>query len=403
MFIKNQSSRTILVNWLVTGFLFTLILSSQLTHADGADLPSSTITTSTTYLSDLQSLVCNPASTNNSRSLCKYGLQAVDTLQNEFLNDSAKTPHMNTCYCNEGVCPADKGGATSEDDLPVPYLDIDLNFKLLGSSAIDQPFSYTDCSGWISFLLQNVLDETSGGCADEDSEGAYCEIVNLSYNKIGQYPKAFVYQKHFDDLADPSSGVTSDNWSAGKDIGEIQAGDILAWCLNEFCQETPPSKRDGHDSGHIMLVLAATQLSTTENSDILTDTFIKHVDYHDNIEYFMLAVVDSSSVEHTSDISFGIGGETLTVLDSRIKYGDMTHDDFITKQCKRNGRINTKPGAYGGLGSGVIFIAQWQENDEYGYSMHFSTSYSFKDTTTVYHSTNKRQTVNMAYATVQDN
>ena len=324
--IKSVMKRT-LAGFLLGGF-------SLVSLADDSDL---VVPGDPDTLGDVQNVICNGNPT------CTSGLHGLWQLQTSTFSDGTQR----TCYCNEGNCPDDG-------------VDVDL-FPDSG-----KPYAYTDCSGWISYLLQLTTEHHPSSSAS----AAYSEVAGTPAGQLyGSYPKAFAYRYYFSQLH--KGNATSDTWQSHIDLNNLAAGDILVYCLDTEDSALCNPDSDGNwpsslggDSGHIMLVLAAQSLTTQEASDLGINSKLPDDPYDSNTEeltYHQIAVIDSSSVMHTKvGRSFSLdnnqGSTNVTVSDSRPQYGDTDDEVKNAKNCVQ-----------GGVGSGVIYIAQIRSKDRTSY------------------------------------
>lgn len=350
-------------------------------------------------LSDIQSFFCNPSdATDNSKTLCNNALEAVEKL----LAQPESSGKLATCYCNEGSCPIDGYNEVTVLNPDTPscvdvfiFEDIigeilNLPDLLLGDSDVcDAPngvtdsdlptentvFAYTDCSGWITYLL------TASGFRDayNEVEDSIPESVKDDY---GTYAKASNYHNFFASIA-PAGNSTSSNWSGFNDMGSLQAGDILAYCISSvpsknnsagtrynYCDaENPPEGLKG-DSGHIMLVLDSTLMTDTEIKTLFPSQARNLT--ADNASVYKVSVVDSSSAAHDHNtFASDSSDDTVAVNDSRQRYGNLD-TNASSPSCKSQNN--------GGLGTGVLYVLQIENSSSdtpYIYSKVFTRAGKF--------------------------
>jgi hypothetical protein len=123
----------------------------------------------------------------------------------------------------------------------------------------------TDCSGFISYLLQLTAP-------------SHYQVVR-AFSSRGFYPKAHTYASFFAQL-DPL--VSRNGWKQIQFFQDLQRGDLIAW-------KRGPSAEDHHghgNSGHVMMVIdtpGAVEQITVDGVPI---------------RYVKIHVLDSSSVRH---------------------------------------------------------------------------------------------------------
>jgi hypothetical protein len=126
----------------------------------------------------------------------------------------------------------------------------------------------TDCSGWVSYNLQQRELESPWYKAIQAYQSS------MPTEKGAKYPRANVYQAYFASLSESQPFVRVPT------LAEVRPGDILAWCLGSHCKN-PTSPTKAKDTGHVMIVLSEPlQL--------------------DDSHHAFLLVLDSSSVAHWS-------------------------------------------------------------------------------------------------------
>lgn len=350
-------------------FLYIIIIlltlwSSQLQANSINDITVTIPTTVQSDLVDAQLLLCN------SNSVCENALAGVWAL-------TANMPELasqETCYCNESQCPSQITGQPPNDGLP-GKLEMNL-FNIIGS-----PYAFTDCSGWIAYLLNNI---------DNGYTAAYTEInsspIGSSYNG---YTLAFAYQNYFSNLAKNNSDSLSVFWQGYQDLNQLQAGDILAWCKTipavvSFCDLSVDEKQTkplSTDTGHVVVVIAMHELTDSEVKQELSNPLAKSSDNTiTNVQYFRLGVVDSSSVKHSGNIQYDYPDllstqkGSATIIDSRVQYGHSAPTQSGESASCDNSDT------YGGLGTGIIYIVQYTYNDgSFAWSPIFDNTTSFNE------------------------
>lgn len=266
-------------------------------------------------------------------AFCEYALRSVTTLDHAIdkFEASASTNQVAfsfegatsqdselalTCYCHEGTCPILTG-----DDKP---FDIDLSGN--------PPHARTDCSGWVTHVIQKTATNQGGRFTD-----AYNELTKA----FGNQPKASAYRYHF------ANATTNSAWSGFQDLSRMGPGDVLAWCFDDYCDKDTNPAHPTSDTGHVMIVLAIDQLTSP-------NTPTDNIGTQNNLTYWQIAVADASSIPHGSsdkerDEVFGFWPNSLLVVDKRT-YGSNEGPATPNNPCK----------AKGGVGLGVIVLAQWE-------------------------------------------
>ncbi len=268
----------------------------------------------------------------NDNLLCEFAINAVDILKKAETDDD---PH--TCYCHEDECPGNQntGGG----------FDIDLDS--------DSPEVQTDCSGWATFALDSMASTNNAYQAAYSELTAFQQEYKNDFPKISgsTWPKAFIYRNFFAGLV---AGTTSNSWNGFQDLSELTAGDVLAWCFDDLCDPDTTTTISG-DTGHVLIVIAVEEI---QEDDVHAD----HSNVGDGAQYWRVGVVDSSSVPHgssdkdTDEVFELADGNTLQIFDSRRQYGDHPYGDCTSK---------------GGLGSGIIVLAQWEEDGKLNWAKTF--------------------------------
>ena len=123
----------------------------------------------------------------------------------------------------------------------------------------------TDCSGWISYLVQSIAPR-------------HYQLV-ASMQPKASYPKAKTWAQFFASL---NSQEPANGWQRITDFRELRRGDIIAWVKGKGAVD-----HAGHgNTGHIMMVADPPQ---AEQQEVLGS---------EKIRYVSVRVIDSSSVYH---------------------------------------------------------------------------------------------------------
>lgn len=173
------------------------------------------------------------------------------------------------------------------------------------------PYTRTDCSGWVSYLLGMVLPQ------------AYEAVAGFRAQHFPTdpcpWPRAYIYYRY---------GAVGGPAFQQVAIGDLQPGDIVAYALGGYASATSFQPEKG-DTGHIMLVVGTpVRMDLSKNRAAgLTGS-----------EAWLVPVCDSSSVPHLSMGDF---------TDSR--------DYEAATECPPCGITN--PDHPGGVGYGWLGIA----------------------------------------------
>ncbi len=256
-------------------------------------------------------LAVKPVPVNcSSNELCNYAV----TVANQFSDKPD-----NTCYIKE----------LSVDGQEEMQADIQLD------GAIQ---AYVSNSGF----MQHLLIQAGGA-----SQAGYQELEQQNLDGF-PWPLSFQYQSYFKSLHDGNE--TSGSWAGLQDISEVQAGDVLAWCVGDWC--SGESALRDLDTGHVALVVDSEPVSPEQIESRTTGI-------PETASFYQVAVVDASDEVHSSIFS-----DAFTVEDRRHQSGRLKH-----ASCHYNG----------GIGAGVLWLAQWQESGQTYWSVayHNEANYDF--------------------------
>lgn len=98
----------------------------------------------------------------------------------------------------------------------------------------------TDCSGFVSFVVDQIAP-------------TQYDVVAALKEPGKPWPRAHIYQRFFAGLLGRPTVSPSKGWSAVPDLRKAWPGDVLAWCLNDYCTATGEVPEPG-DTGHIMVI-----------------------------------------------------------------------------------------------------------------------------------------------------
>lgn len=98
---------------------------------------------------------------------------------------------------------------------------------------------HTDCSGFVTWVLGRTAP-----IAMSEVERYQNEMTT----RRKKWPQAYVYQRWFASL--PASG--SNGWKPIQDWRTMQAGDVLVWCADKYCQDAGDDVAHTDNTGHIM-------------------------------------------------------------------------------------------------------------------------------------------------------
>ncbi|MCF2907491.1 hypothetical protein L1285_04060 [Pseudoalteromonas sp. DL2-H2.2] len=182
----------------------------------------------------------------------------------------------------------------------------------------DSSTAHVSSAGFVSYALNNK---------DAPVTDAYSEIKAFASDS-NNWPQAHEYQAFFEGVAQDT--VRSAHWQASTDLNQLRVGDVLSWCKGKWCEGAQPD----HESGYAGIVVGVDAVSASQvkaaTSAFPADT-----------QFWKVAVVDSSWRVHGSNHD-----QESAVIDKR-HYGGNLHD----ARCQFNG----------GVGAGVVTLAQWQE------------------------------------------
>lgn len=203
----------------------------------------------------------------------------------------------------------------------------------------DTPHAYASNSGWLSYALNQSGDS---------AVAAYTELQQFQEADL-PWPRAYIYQQYFSALVD---GVyTSDNFIADEDLNNLQAGHILSWCDEYWCGGRSV---ESFTTGYLGIVLNSIPVSVDQ-----VDAILRHVPT--TAEFFQVGVVDVSHRVHGNEYE-----NDISVIDYRHDAGPLKDE-----RCFQNG----------GLGAGVIILAQWLEGDtrRWAYALFNDENHFFSD------------------------
>ncbi|GMT98752.1 hypothetical protein KH5H1_28710 [Corallococcus caeni] len=111
--------------------------------------------------------------------------------------------------------------------------------------------AYTDCSGWVSYLVGKTLPTQ------------YAAVLKFKTERFPgetkwNWPRAFIWEAWFHGLGTaPAQGA---GFTAVTDLRQVRPGDVISWCLGDWCdagrlQTRKSGKGLNKDTGHILLVM----------------------------------------------------------------------------------------------------------------------------------------------------
>jgi hypothetical protein len=173
----------------------------------------------------------------------------------------------------------------------------------------------TDCSGFVSYILQKSAPKAL------QTIEAYKQSFAQFHGEENRWPRAYVYRSFFRSLvANPQP-----NWENIPDLRQVQLGDIIAWCMEQFCAETSLTEENSRNTGHVAII-AHTPTLVTSLKRITLPPGTKQV--------LSIPVYDCSRLKHYN----------YTLPDGRI-YKDSRH------------KPNANSSGLDGVGKGAIYFA----------------------------------------------
>jgi hypothetical protein len=176
-----------------------------------------------------------------------------------------------------GIRPADTTYSYPTPAVHAPLVaQTDVELRGLGCDALAAaPAARTDCSGWVSWLVQAA------------ARGHFDDVQAYRDSNFAEdpcpWPRANVWYQYFLNASNPGR-----LFQVVEPFTALQPGDIIAWALDEFASRTSYLDKGG-DTGHIMVVLdPAPRFTPAVARPAGTETMVS------------VAVSDSSSVPHAS-------------------------------------------------------------------------------------------------------
>ncbi|MCF2907492.1 hypothetical protein L1285_04065 [Pseudoalteromonas sp. DL2-H2.2] len=316
-------------------------------------------------------LICGA---DTASELCQFALNSVNNIFTQGHAPEDELPY--NCYSHEHInVKTENTGTTHAPDINV-------------ANPSSPYHSRTDCSGWINYALTSV-DNINYTHANQAITKYHAAMQDFGTPLSPNWPQAFVYYNFFNELSLNSQGrktanekgltdkekaitteVSSDYWKAHQDLSELKSGDILAWCEGERCDPLSKKSQSGN-TGHVMIVIAAKEIFPKAGAPLadhikdLTSKGQHGPDKMSDVKYWSVGVIDSSGSAHgssfTAEKTFQLSNEeyALELIDNRF-YGDLPKK--YQPQCH----------VKGGLGAGVILLAQWHDGEQWRYARAFS-------------------------------
>ena len=268
----------------------------------------------------------------SSAGLCTFALNSANTIFASVNADEDSGKALN-CYSHHSV--NGKKPGPPNIDLTNP----------------DSAYAKTDCSGWIDYALtEQAKDNRIASIAVDEINNYMAGLPeNGAPGRSSIWPAASVYRDYFRNFTNSlrkNARKFSKSWHGITDLHGLRPGDILAWCKSERCNPDSDKKQKG-DTGHVMIVVAVNKLG--HSKELVEAKTGAIPDNANNLTFWLVGVVDSSAHAHGSSYmkgtqTFNINEKVLHITDNRA----LTNSECSTP---------------GGLGAGVIIVAQWQDED----------------------------------------
>jgi hypothetical protein len=173
----------------------------------------------------------------------------------------------------------------------------------------------TDCSGFVTYILQKTAPK-----ALQNIE-TYKQSLPQFHEEKNRWPRAYIYQSFFKSLAVNPQPY----WENIPDLRQVQLGDIIAWCMEQFCTDTSSVQDKSRNTGHVAFI-AHTPTLVTSLKGISLPSGTKQV--------LSIPVYDSSRLKHYD----------YTLPDGSV-YKDSRH------------KPNDNSSGSDGVGKGAIYFA----------------------------------------------
>jgi len=149
--------------------------------------------------------------------------------------------------------------------------------------------AYTDCSGFVTWLLQRVAPAALAPINEEMGRA----------RERHKWPQAYVFQRYFAKLG----RGREQNWQGITDMRKLEAGDVVSWCQDQYCTGAQQDGAQADNTGHVMLVNSAPQPVEGEAYARLLDVLKKKQSAlpPTTKAVYSLPVVDSSGTKHYDD------------------------------------------------------------------------------------------------------
>ncbi len=237
----------------------------------------------------------------------------------QALSDDAKKPPVSNSYSHQRLL-----GPRKRLGEPQVHLEPADEYSLLAS---------TDCSGWLSFVLNTVspLHQAVLQVQRERDEHnrVYSEGFALREHRR-PWPRAFVVAQYFRSHDAPATG-----FELVKSFEDLRPGDIGAYAMGRYAKPSDESRPKPRDTGHVFIVAGTPSV---------VDPAIKGYDgrgtlSEDAAKVIAVPVIDSSATVHFD-------------RDSRMN----AHGRYTLPEVRPHSRA--KPG---GVGTGTIWFALSEE------------------------------------------
>jgi len=237
----------------------------------------------------------------------------------QALNDNAKKPPVSNSYSHQKLL-----GPRKRLGEPQVHLESADEYSLLAS---------TDCSGWLSFVLNTVspLHQAVLQVQRERDEHnrVYSEGFALREHRR-PWPRAFVVAQYFRSHDAPATG-----FELVASFEALRAGDIGAYAMGRYAKPSDESRPKPRDTGHVFIVAGTPRV---------VDPAIKGYDgrgtlSEDAAKVIAVPVIDSSATVHFD-------------RDSRKN----AHGRYALPEVRPHSRARP-----GGVGTGTIWFALSEE------------------------------------------